>query len=50
MNSKTQREQVTLRLPKDLNKQLLELAAKTGIAKNALIVTACWQFIKKENR
>ena len=47
MTSKTSKDQLTLRIPKELNDLLQKQAEKTGIVKNALITTALWQFVKK---
>jgi len=41
--------QSTLRMPKELNDFILNLANKTGISKNSLILTKLWELAKNKN-
>lgn len=49
MKSKTIKDQLTLRLPSELNEYLKRISIKRGIAKNSIITTALWNYAKKES-
>ena len=44
-----ERRQITLRLPKDIDKSITEAAKKMGISKNAYILIALDKFTKEQS-
>ena len=43
-----EKTQVTLRLPNSLNEYLNNLAQRTGISKNSIIVNVLWDFAENK--
>lgn len=39
----------SLRIPTELNNELKQIAQRLGIGKNAIIITALWNYVKKES-
>lgn len=45
----TTRKRTGLRIPIELNTELILLAQKNGISKNALILQALWEWVEKND-
>lgn len=45
----TKRVRTGLRIPIELNTELILLAEKNGISKNALILQILWEWVEKNN-